>query len=83
MFYCDDPEYQIIPDYLFRPDLGWYHSYGIQAFTNHEGIRKAVHTIHDVSVLKSHVESTVELLNAERVSLVHFRDVVEDSLYGI
>lgn len=22
--------YQVIYDYLYHPDLGWYHSYGIQ-----------------------------------------------------
>ena len=73
------PVYRLIPDHLYHPEIGWYNSYGIHAFYGPQTTR----TIHDVSVIKVHVELIVDKLNREKVELVHFQNVVEDYLDGI
>lgn len=75
--------YQVIYDYLYHPDLGWYHSYGIQVVVDNSKNQTSIHTIHDVSVCKSHAEFIARILNEENVDPVHFSDVVENHLEGI
>lgn len=75
--------YRVIPDYLYHPDLGWYHSYGIQVTMTDGKGQTSVHTIHDVAIQESHAEYIARILNQENVDPVHFQDVVEDHLEGI
>ena len=66
---------------LFHPDIGFYPTYGIRALVQNEaGEEETIASIDDVAVDLSTAEKIAYLCNYHQVSIVHFREVVEDLL---
>lgn len=68
-------QYHVVSEDFYQPELGKYHTYGIQVITP-----DCTNTLHDVSVCKKTTEHIVELLNRYQVSPIHLYDVVTDML---
>lgn len=69
-------EYRVVRERLYRRELGHYFSYGIVAV----GEDKRTAYIPDISTEEWKVMGLAEKLNRLGASLVHFLDIVEDSL---
>lgn len=72
---CSLRNYGLVPERLYHPDLGEYHTYGVRVtapeYTN---------ILHDVSACKQTAEWIVEQLNRHQVAPVHLYDIVTDLL---
>jgi len=71
-------KYEVICEICFSPELGKYRTYGIQALEKSEQGWNVVKTIHDVSPDKKTAEKIADLFTQCQLSLIHFRDAVED-----
>lgn len=70
--------YYLTEDIMFHEDIGEYKSYGIE-------IREGgciVERIRDIDTKRERVEKLCELCNRQKLSPMHFRDVVDDYLSG-
>lgn len=64
--------YQVVPEETSHPNIGKYHTYGIQIIPPE--------SIHDISTDKTIVERMANLFTEHQLSPIHFRDAVEDML---
>lgn len=69
-------KYQVVRERLYRRETGSYLSYGIVA----AGADGRTAYIPDISTVEWKVEQLAERLNRGRASLLHFMDIVLDSL---
>jgi len=72
--------YRIVPEEIYHPDIGKYHTYGIQAIWRASNGRMAQKTIHDVGIDRETVENMAKLFTKHQLRPIHFSDVVEDML---
>jgi len=69
------PQYIVVQEDLYHPDLGEYCTYGIQMKREGE-----TDMIHDISTCRQAVIHMAELFNRCQLSPVHLFDVVTDML---
>ncbi|MBE6901237.1 MAG: hypothetical protein E7478_02065 [Ruminococcaceae bacterium] len=68
--------YSVIEQKCRTEELGEYITYGIQAVCCGES-----QLISDITTDKAQAESMAECFNKNRLSLIHFPEVVEDMMY--
>lgn len=57
-----------------------YKSYGIECVEINAGNERSVGSILDISTKRNFVETLTEKMNRQRLSPLHFHDVVEDEI---
>ncbi len=70
--------YRTVAERLRSPGLGEYDTYGLAAIATRGG--EDVMVIHDISRDSRTIGQMAALFTARRLSVLHFRDVVEDML---
>ena len=72
--------YRVLNERLWDSDAGTYTAYGIAACRPEAGAWKIIARISDVFLRAEDAEHFAAQCNRQALSLVHFRDVVEDAV---
>lgn len=73
-------QYLPIPEQLYSPDLGPYHSFGIVAIKVCDGEQQQKAFASDVSTDRDFVEELAERCTAAQLDPIHLKDIVLDSI---
>ena len=75
--------YVMVEEIACNPDVGEYITYGIMGERVDLGTKERIDrlVIHDITTKKELAEKIVDLCERNQVSLIHFREVLEDILY--
>lgn len=63
---------------LFAPDIGHYHTFGLQVIHVENGIEKELIRVDDVSTDTTFIHDFAHLLTTEQLHPIHLYDVIED-----
>jgi len=72
--------YRAVPEKSYHPDIGKYHTYGIQAMWRGSNGRMAQQSIHDVTTDREKAEKMARQFTKHQLCPIHFYDVAEDML---
>ena len=72
--------YRTVSEERYHPDIGKYHTYGIQAMWRASNGRRAQKIIHDVGTDRETVENMARQFTKRQLFPIHFSDAVEDML---
>lgn len=72
--------YRATAEHCFSPEIGCYHTYGIQAEGRVANRWTVLETVHDVAVNRDVAEKTAILFTKHQLSPIHLLDALEDFL---
>ena len=65
---------------LHTPELGVYHTFGVQVLETQEGSEKVIASVSDVSLDVEKITEFISLCNEHQLCPEHLLDVIEDRL---
>ncbi|MHC1696289.1 MAG: DUF6514 family protein [Eubacteriales bacterium] len=72
-------KYSMQESVIISDEKGRCYSHGIHLLTyGDNGVLKDIDTIRDISICRGYVETIVQLLEKNKVSPIHFHEVIED-----
>lgn len=80
VLYVWKPQYILVEEQRFSPELGAYRSYGIMAVRLSSQRRESLAYVRDISTDRALVAALVRRCNRSGLSPVHLRDFILDTL---
>ena len=72
--------YQAVREIRYRPELGWYFTYGIRARRRSVRGWDQIESVHDVTTDRGFADQLAEEFSVYQLSPVHLRDTVLDQI---
>lgn len=72
--------FQAVEENLYQTEIGAYTAFGISALQVNKDSKELIAHVSDVFLEKEKAEDFVRLCNESELDMIHFYDVIEDSL---